>query len=477
VLCISCAAMLQLKVTDRPYCAKETRFVKTACLPHKNFDSGTELKDVCENVRCGRGDCVVNLKRPPFYECKCTPPYYGPNCRSFPTSPCVRNPCKNGGSCVARDKRLSCACPNEFTGRFCQTGKEDCYIGNGESYRGAVSVTEGGMECLDWNSYFILSQGEDPFTMYSDFPGLGYNNDCRNPDNDDKPWCYYKKQGRLEWDFCKINKCSEGNLKLPVSTLFSQCGKVDLGTQPVRTGRIYGGTKSYPGAHPWQVSLQAKLRGSSFQFTHFCGGILLSSCWVLTAAHCINNENEYQVVLGGVHLEKQEQMDQTIPVIQTIVHENYRETPVALYNDIALLKLKITEAPYCAKETRFVRAACLPDQAFPAGKECVISGWGATENQRYSPQLLNARVFMISDRKCRSPEVYGSVLNNSMICAGTLRGGIDSCQVDLWCVSRTVHIISGVVSWGDDCGKKNKPGVYANIHAFTDWINRKMNWK
>lgn len=37
------------------------------------------------------------------------------------------------------------------------------------------------------------------------------------------------------------------------------------------------------------------------------------------------------------------------------------------------------DTPHCAKETRYVRAVCLPDQIFPAGKECMISGWGATE--------------------------------------------------------------------------------------------------
>lgn len=33
-------------------------------------------------------------------------------------------------------------------------------------------------------------------------------------------------------------------------------------------------------------------------------------------------------------IDKQEAADQTIPVIQTIVHEKYRETPFAVYNDI-----------------------------------------------------------------------------------------------------------------------------------------------
>lgn len=47
--------------------------------------------------------------------------------------------------------------------------------------------------------------------------------------------------------------------------------------------------------------------------------------------------NDYQVVLGGVNIDKVELIDQTIPVIQTIVHENYRETPHAVYNDIGIL--------------------------------------------------------------------------------------------------------------------------------------------
>lgn len=64
---------------------------------------------------------------------------------------------------------------------------------------------------------------------------------------------------------------------------FSQCGK----PQPGRSSRIFGGKKSLPGAHPWQVSLQTRTIGSSGPFSHICGGILIESCWVLTAAHCM----------------------------------------------------------------------------------------------------------------------------------------------------------------------------------------------
>lgn len=48
----------------------------------------------------------------------------------------------------------------------------------------------------------------------------------------------------------------------------------------------------------------------------------------------------------------------------------------------ALLQLKATDGPYCAKETRFVKTACLPNQAFSSGTECAISGWGVTETRK-----------------------------------------------------------------------------------------------
>lgn len=31
--------------------------------------------------------------------------------------------------------------------------------------------------------------------------------------------------------------------------------------------------------------------------------------------------------------------------------------------------LKVTDTPYWAKQSRFVRAVCLPEQMFPAGEE------------------------------------------------------------------------------------------------------------
>uniref|UniRef100_A0A8B9RB90 trypsin n=1 Tax=Astyanax mexicanus TaxID=7994 RepID=A0A8B9RB90_ASTMX len=354
--------------------------------------------------------------------------------------------------------------------KFCP---DDCYEGDGESYRGFVSETASELECLPWNSHLL---------PYSDFDedddGVGPHNYCRNPDGESQPWCFVRLQGKLRWDKCKIKRCpgaATGKESDPIVLTtpspkmdFSECGK----SQPTRPlGKIFGGRKALPGAHPWQASLQIRPKNSTDPFRHFCGGILLDSCWILTAAHCIVNETELQVVLGGVKLEVNEAADQMLEVEDYIVHENYTETVSALYNDIALLKLKAVDGQ-CARETRFVKAACLPTGPIPDGTECIISGYGVTD------ELLDAKVLLISQKQCMAPRVYGDVLDDSMFCAGHMQGGVDTCQGDsggpLVCKQNSTSYIYGVVSWGDACGKKNKPGIYARVTHFLDWINENM---
>ncbi|XP_030235596.1 hyaluronan-binding protein 2 [Gadus morhua] len=514
---------------------------------------------ICKKWTCGRGECGLTSS-PPFYECKCKQPFQPPLCRTV--SLCNPNPCKFNGTCVQDGTDFDCMCMPDYRGRFCQVDPDDCYEGDGEDYRGNVTETEDGDECLYWNSHFILENGANPFSDLEDTDGLGPHNFCRNPDGDTKPWCFIRKGRKLRWDYCDVEQCAEPTVVPPTSALpidpmptgpgpqpnggvpgppqpgptkpgptkpeptkpgptkpgptkpgptkpevptcapssepattlsttkgpvlqptlgataepaqFSTCGIA----QPKRTiQRIYGGLKAIPGALPWQVSLQVRPKGSTLPFRHSCGGVLIESCWVLTAGHCIDKKHDIEAVLGTVSLGMEESTEQTLQVEEAIIHENYRETPSAVENDIALLRLKGVNGS-CAEETQFVRTACMPDVTMPDGSECTISGWGATEDLKYgSDHLLDAKVLLINQEKCSSPTVYSSSVGPSMFCAGYLQGGVDSCQGDsggpLTCEQHQVQVIYGLVSWGDQCGRANKPGVYTRVTDYLDWIKSK----
>lgn len=57
------------------------------------------------------------------------------------------------------------------------------------------------------------------------------------------------------------------------------CGKKHKKRLSIARGRIMGGNSALPGTHPWMAAIYI---GTS----DFCAGTLISSCWVVSAAHC-----------------------------------------------------------------------------------------------------------------------------------------------------------------------------------------------
>ncbi|XP_019326110.1 transmembrane protease serine 11E-like [Aptenodytes patagonicus] len=231
--------------------------------------------------------------------------------------------------------------------------------------------------------------------------------------------------------------------------------------------RIVGGLSSAEtGDWPWQASLQ-------YNNIHRCGATLISDTWLVSAAHCfrdMSHPRKWTATFGA--LLKPPSLKRSVKII--IIHEKYRY-PEHDY-DIALVQL--------SKRVEFtsnIHRVCLPEpsQTFPYNIYAVITGWGALTNDGPTPNALQeATVKLINSNTCNRKEVYDGDITPRMLCAGYLEGGVDACQGDsggplVTPDSRLMWYLVGIVSWGDECAKPNKPGVYTRVTYFRDWITSK----
>ena len=111
------------------------------------------------------------------------------------------------------------------------------------------------------------------------------------------------------------------------------------------------GTSANLGEFPWQAQLIAFWDGVN---NHLCGGTLISSKHVLTAAHCLVLPKEnITVITGRLSISEYEQQQVTSKVAKVIIHPDYDR--FILNNDIALLEL-VEPVPF----NKNIEMACLP---------------------------------------------------------------------------------------------------------------------
>ncbi|XP_004689148.1 PREDICTED: suppressor of tumorigenicity 14 protein [Condylura cristata] len=239
-----------------------------------------------------------------------------------------------------------------------------------------------------------------------------------------------------------------------------------------RQARVVGGENADEGEWPWQVSLHAQDQG------HVCGASLISPNWMVSAAHCYVDERGFSYSdpqKWKAYLGLHDQRKRTAPGVQKlglkriIRHPSFND--FTFDYDIALLEL---EKP--AEYSSTVRPICLPDtsHSFPTGKAIWVTGWGHTEEGGSAAVILQkGEIRVINQTTCE--KLLPQQITPRMMCVGYLSGGVDACQGDsggpLSSVEADGRIFqAGVVSWGDGCAQRDKPGVYTRLPVFRDWI-------
>ncbi len=243
--------------------------------------------------------------------------------------------------------------------------------------------------------------------------------------------------------------------------------------------RIIRGSPAKPDEGPWMAALV--YANKTAEDGQYCGGTLVAPTWVLSAGHCTEKTigqdflpKEVVAVLG-THLLSKESEAERIPIVQIIRHPNYdgadpNRPPTS---DIALFKLK-----YASKQPILQVAEYYYNNLTEVGLKATVMGWGSTSSTAniYPDELRQAPVPIVSQPLCNGQRSYPGLIKDTMICAGYMQGGIDSCVGDsggpLLVNTSNGWRQVGIVSYGEGCALPNYYGVYTRVPSFQDFITQ-----
>jgi len=356
-----------------------------------------------------------------------------PGFKSKSQGHCSSTHCKNGGTCFRNANDISCVCANDWVGSRCE-----------------VSTLP--PEAYDVVGDLRPTTTEPPGPTTTEPPGPTTTT-------------LLQEEGMASRSVA-AGQCGEDNVVVKKELSMS---------------RIVGGQEAVKNSIPWQVAIVAP-RGRLGPDTPFCGGTIIDSTHILTAAHCTKNRKASQIqVLTGMHETSATHQATRHDVKSIADHPSYKHSH---YEDWDYSILTID----CKNKIDLngnARAACLPesDAYEESGAMFNVSGWGmqSSDAKELTNKLRVVSVQFISDSVCTAKYAnpakpwQPAQISKAMICAGKEEGGIDACQMDsggplTWKDAQGKWNIIGVVSFGYGCADSRYPGVYSEVFTALDWI-------
>jgi trypsin len=286
-----------------------------------------------------------------------------------------------------------------------------------------------------------------------------------------------------------MRSVTQSNLLMGLATTLALvgCGASEQPVAPAEDAddAIIGGSMVPSQLYPWMVAVHFEDgQGGWYQG---CGGALIDSTHVLTAAHCSIEYNHrpdkhHFVVRSARPNTIRVAMrpnslaalapDELLRVRKVSVHPSYDD--LSLDFDVAVYELArpvvLASYPTLADvaQTRRWVATQAPVKALGYGTIDVESG----ETSDYLRQVV---VPLVSDAECAA-DYAGTdyLINGNTICAAPDAGGRDACYGDsggpLFRSVGGQPVLVGVVSTGEGCAQADYPGIYARVSSVRDYI-------